>query len=327
MENNFRSTGLLLLLWKWRIHLLVILFLSGAGAFVFSGPQFIKPMYSSEAILYPSNLIPYSTESPTEQMLQLLQSTEIRDSIVAEFDLMKHYEIDPVKTKFPRTKLYDTYHSNFKFSQTEFESVRIEVLDIDAQIAAKMVSSVIRLLNMKARSLQREKSMELVVIEQNQLEAKRKEIDSLSATLKTITDEYNIIDYQSQVNAIARNYYRALAEKKSPAALDEMRTMMSNLREHGEKYNELKGMIDRANIDYNEIKISLETAQKDVNKELSYSNTVAYPMPEERKSYPSRLIIVIMTMASTFVLSLLIIAATERLNSINFSATQSQKNG
>jgi hypothetical protein len=219
------------------------------------------------------------------------------------------------------------YHGNVKFAQTEFESVRIEVRDVDPQLAAKMVASVIRLLNMKARGLQREKSMEIVVIEQTQLDAKRKEMDSLSAGLKTITDQYNIIDYQSQVSAITRNYYRALALKQSPSALEEMRTMMTNLRDQGEKYNELKGMIDRANIQYNEIKISLEAAKKDVNKELSYSNTVAYPMPEERKSYPSRMLIVIMTMASTFVLALLIIAISENLRNINFSTAPTRKNG
>lgn len=327
MENNFRSTGLLSLLWKWRVHLLVILFLSGTGAFIFSGPQFIKPMYSSDAILYPSNLIPYSTESPTEQMLQLLQSTEIRDSIIAEFDLMKHYDIDPAKTKFPRSKLYDMYYGNIRFSQTEYESVRIEARDIDAQMSAKIVSSIIHLLNMKARSLQREKSLEIVIIEQNQLSAKRKEIDSLSLELKAITDKYNIIDYQSQVSAITRNYYRALSEKKSPSALEEMRQMMVNLRDQGEKYNELKGMIDRANIHYNEIKVSLESAKKDVTKELSYSNTVAYPMPEERKSYPSRMLIVIMTMASTFVLALVIIALSENMRHLNLSTTSTRKNG
>ena len=327
MENNFRSTGLLVLLWKWRLHLLIILFLSGTGAFIFSGPQFIKPMFSSEAILYPSNLIPYSTESPTEQMLQLLQSTEIRDSIISEFNLMQHYEIDPAKKKFPKTELYDTYHSNIKFSQTEYESVRIEARDIDPQIAAKIVGSIIRLLNMKARTLQREKSMELVVIYQKQLNAKKNEIDSLSNVLKAITDQYNIIDYQSQVTAITRNYYRALADKHSPGALEEMRTMMTNLREQGEKYNALRGMIDRSNAQFNDIKISMETAKKDVDKELSYSNTVAYPMPEERKSYPSRLLIVIMTMASTFILALVIIAVTDSIRHLDLSSTPAQKNG
>src|SRR5258706_4523983 len=174
MENNFRSTGLLVLLWKWRVHLLVILFLSGTGVFIFSGPQFIKPMYSSEAILYPSNLIPYSTESPTEQMLQLLQSSEIRDSIIAQFDLMKHYEIDPAKTRFPRTELYDSYRSNIKFSQIEYESVAIVARIVYEQRAATMVGSLIRLLNMKARGRQRKKPMEIVVIEQNQSDSKLK---------------------------------------------------------------------------------------------------------------------------------------------------------
>jgi len=40
----------------------------------FSSELFIKPKYKSTAIVYPSNLIPYSTESPTEQMIQLFGS-------------------------------------------------------------------------------------------------------------------------------------------------------------------------------------------------------------------------------------------------------------
>jgi capsule polysaccharide export protein KpsE/RkpR len=106
-----------------------------------------------------------------------------------------------------------------------------------------------------------------------------------------------------------------------------MRTMMTNLREQGEKYNALKGMIDRANTQSNEIKIALEAAEKDVDKQLSYSNTVAYPMPQERKSYPSRLLIVIMTMASTFILALVIIAITDNIRGLNLSSAPSQKNG
>lgn len=316
MENNFKTISLPALIWKWRIHLLVIVFVSGAGAYIFSGPQFIKPMFKSDAILYPSNLIPYSTESPTEQMLQLLQSSDIRDSIVSRFGLMKHYEIDPATNKFPRTKLYNIYADNVKFSQTEYESVRIEVWDSDPELAAKMVAEIIRLLNIKARELQREKSREIVVIGQKQLDAKAREIDSLSAQLREITDKYNIIDYQAQVSAITRSYYRALADKKSPAALEEMRSAMKNLREQGERFNALREMIDRANAHYNDIKIALENSKKDVEKELSYSNTVAYPLPEEKKSYPSRLLIVIVTVISSLVIAILFMAASDNLASI-----------
>jgi hypothetical protein len=319
MENKFRTSNLPALIWRWRVHLLVIIFVSGTGAYIFSGPQFIRPLFKSEAILYPSNLIPYSTESPTEQMLQLLQSSDIRDSIVNHFNLMKHYSIDPAKVKFPRTELYGMYSDNVKFAQTEYESVRIEVWDTDAEIAAKMVSEIINLFNLKARSLQRSKSRELVVIGQRLLDVKANEIDSLSGLLKSISDKYNIVDYQAQVSALMRAYYRAVAERKSPAALQEMQEVMNNLREQGERYNALREMIDRANIHYNELKIEFENSKKDVEKELTYSNTVAYPLPEEKKSYPSRMLIVIVAMCSCFVLALMLMAATDNIENIKSS--------
>ncbi|MBK5285154.1 MAG: hypothetical protein JJE25_07095, partial [Bacteroidia bacterium] len=265
---------------------------------------------------YPSNLIPYSTESPTEQMMQLLQSSDIRDSVVSKFDLMKHYDINPDAIKFPRTKLYNQYADNVKFSQTEYESVRIEVWDTDPELAAKMVAEIINLLNIKARNLQRNKSKELVVIEQKQLDANAMEIDSLSAHLREITEKYDIVDYQAQVTAITRNYYRALADKKSPAALEEMRRAMKNLREQGENYNALKEMIDRANAHFNDLKISLENSKKDVDKELSYSNTVAYPLPEEKKSSPVRLLIVIVAAVSSLLLAILIMAISDNFNNL-----------
>ncbi|MFM7079592.1 MAG: hypothetical protein ACKOYC_07345, partial [Bacteroidota bacterium] len=71
---------------------------------VFSSEFFIKPKFKSTAIVYPSNLIPYSTESPTEQMIQLFGSDEIRDEIIKDFDLFKHYEVDTT-SKYPLTTL------------------------------------------------------------------------------------------------------------------------------------------------------------------------------------------------------------------------------
>lgn len=324
MENNFNTSNLPSLLWKWRIHLLVIIFISGTGAFIFSGPQFIKPLYKSEAILYPSNLIPYSTESPTEQMLQLLQSSDIRDSIVHHFNLMKHYDINPDEIKFPRTQLYNMYSDNVRFSQTEYESVRIEVWDTDPELASKMVAEIINLFNFKARSLQRSKSRELVIIGQKLLDSKTDEIDSLSGKLREITDQYNIVDYQAQVSALMRAYYRALADRKSPAALEEMRAVMKNLREQGERFNALREMIDRANAHYNDLKIELENSRRDVDKELSYSNTVAYPLPEEKKSYPSRMLIVIVAVSVSFLLALLLMAVVDNVDQLK-STLRSEK--
>ena len=71
------------------VGLLAIVF-----SILFSSSYFIPPQYKAEAVLYPSNLGQYSTESSTEQLLQFFYGNDIRDSIVAKFDLINHYKID-----------------------------------------------------------------------------------------------------------------------------------------------------------------------------------------------------------------------------------------
>jgi capsular polysaccharide biosynthesis protein len=72
MNNNtfFNSIELIQLVKKWKKHLIVVGAVSLLGSVIFSSPLFIKPKYKSFALVYPSNLIAYSTESATEQMHQ-----------------------------------------------------------------------------------------------------------------------------------------------------------------------------------------------------------------------------------------------------------------
>ncbi|MDZ7778316.1 MAG: hypothetical protein U5L09_23200 [Bacteroidales bacterium] len=61
-------------------------------AAIFSSAMLITPKYNSRAVIYPSNVAPYSDESETEQLLQWLQSRDIKDSMIRRFELGKHYE-------------------------------------------------------------------------------------------------------------------------------------------------------------------------------------------------------------------------------------------
>ena len=72
MNNSFfNSVELINLLAKWKKQLFLVAGASLVLSVIFSSPFFIKPKFKSVAVLYPSNLMAYSTESATEQMLQL----------------------------------------------------------------------------------------------------------------------------------------------------------------------------------------------------------------------------------------------------------------
>ena len=117
MNNYFDNTPLIKVFIKWKWHLAIITLVAAIAGAVFSSSIFITPMYKSEAVLYPSNVAAYSDETFTEQMLQIMQSNEIMDSVVEKFDLMKHYKISK-DYKYWKTALIGEYRDNVRISRT-----------------------------------------------------------------------------------------------------------------------------------------------------------------------------------------------------------------
>src|SRR5208283_1969382 len=101
--------------WKW--HLVVVAAIAFFASVIFSGPAFITPKFKSFAIAYPGNLLAYSTESHTEQMVQLLESSFIRDKVIAQFHLPERYKIDTTGDQW-HTEIFRQYEENVGISKT-----------------------------------------------------------------------------------------------------------------------------------------------------------------------------------------------------------------
>jgi len=307
----FNSTFIFQALWKYKKHLIILTVLAVAASAFFSSEWFIKPKYKSNAIVYPSNLIPYSTESPTEQMLQILESEDIRKQLIQDFDLMKHYDIDS-NQKYRQYYLYLQMNENIKVDKTKFESVEIEVWDTKPEIAKAMVDSIISKFNQKARSVQREKTSEVVIIFKNQLEQKKAEMDSMERALLNIREKYGIIDVEGQVESFSRAYYFAMTEGKAGnngnRPIDKVFT---NLTTHAGDYIALKEHLWRERGTYNDLKVKYEDVLKDLTKELTYSNVITSPRIAEKKSYPVRSLIVLMFTCSVLLAAAIVIVTIE----------------
>ena len=148
MEKQLSNINIIAIAAKWRLHLIIIFILSIVLSVIFSGPKFIEPKYKSYAIIYPSNLIPYSSETATEQMLQLFKSDDLRDSIIVKFDLVNYYKINTNK-KYYYSTLIKAYNENVTIKKTEFESVLVEVLDRNPNQACNIVKEMINIFNRK----------------------------------------------------------------------------------------------------------------------------------------------------------------------------------
>ena len=282
---------------KWKSHFITITIASIIIAVVFSSDFFIKPKYKSTAIVYPSNLISYSSESPSEQMLQLLKSSDIRNAVTQKFNLAAHYDIDTTE-KNGHSNLIAMYESNVEVDRTQFESIEIDVLDTDPVLAKNMVIEIIKELNLKARNLQRKKTAEVVVIVKNQLILKRKQIDSLGVILQEFREKYQLLDYEIQTKEVTKSYLKALSGGVRKENIKDITGLMKNLEEKGGEFYQIQKSYNAILKSYNETKLEYDKALKDLNKELTYTNIVTEPAVADKKSYPIRWLIVLASVAS-----------------------------
>lgn len=318
MDNSvFNSQVLIDLVYRKRKPLIIIALLAGVAAIVFSTPYFMPPRFKSNAVIYPSNLIAYSSESPTEQMLQIAQSSDIRNRIINSFDLYSHYGIDTVTNPHFKTDAIAQFEENISIKKTEYESMEITAYDHDPKTAAAIVDSIINNFNLKAREMQKEKSIEVLIICKNQLDMKKAEMDSMEVAIKQIRNDYGILDYKGQSEEALRGLFRNLSSGNGNG-VNEAKKMIESLKVKGGDYNALNEHLWRIRGHYNELKIAYENAYRDVNKVLTYTNVVTKPQVADKKSFPVRWLIVLITVSSSVLFAfvvLLILEARKRNNS------------
>jgi capsular polysaccharide biosynthesis protein len=311
MDKYFDSTNLTNIVYKWKIHLIVIVGIAAILAGIFSGPAFITPLYKSTAILYPANINAYSEESETEQMLQIMMSQEIVDSMIKKFDLAKHYEINP-RYKYFKTVLLGEYHDKVSISKTPYEAVQIKVEDRNPDTAAMMVNAIIKFYDKKVDYLHKSKYREVVDMYERQLARKRRILDSLKNIMYKLGTENGIFEYDYQSQQIMRAYLGSLGGNPSKIKSKEVKRLVKGMQEHSGQLVEVVEMIQDEAANYVDVKQDYELAQRFVNSNLTYSNVVSYPYVPDKKSYPIRWLFVVGAALAAFVFALFIIFWIER---------------
>ncbi|MFH2096240.1 MAG: Wzz/FepE/Etk N-terminal domain-containing protein [Bacteroidota bacterium] len=303
MENYFNNKGLIKLVGKWKFHIVIIVIIAIILGAVFSSSYFIKPRYKSIAVVYPSNLSPFSEESETEQMLQILQSDDIRDKIIETFNLAMHWELDTAHPYF-RTIINGLYGENVSFRKTEYESIEIKVIDTEPKVASAIADSIIRFYDEKVAQLHKTKYLEVVQISLFDMNLKQKEIDSLQNRLKTMREAYGIMNYNIQVKEITK-----MVGNNNP----EINKIYNGLKEMGGEYNLTDSLLWDC-VDYmKSLKWSYDNALSGYNKNITYCHVVTRPYPADKKSYPIRWLIVLMSAGAALILSLIAIAVAESI--------------
>lgn len=300
MIDFITNSYLVRLFVKWKIHLIIITALAVVLAFIFSGSYFIKPKFKSTLLVYPSNIIPYSSETPTEQLLQLFNSEDVKEELINKFNLVSHYEINST-SPYTHTYVMKELESNVNISKTEYESVKIEVFDTDPKIACEIANTMNILANAKARNLQRSKTKEVVVMYKEYVDSKKKQVDSLDNVMKALRIDYGILDYDKQAREVTKAYLKSGGTGKASQ-------LYVSFQEKGSEFITTREHLWHIRGNYEGSRGEYEHFLRDLTKQLTYTNIIASPIVADKKSYPVRWLIVLVSAISALVLSILFVA-------------------
>jgi len=316
MTNFFDNQNLLEIIWKWKKHLIVV----GISAIIlsafFSSSIFIQPKFKSTARIYPSNNIyKFSEESQSEQLLEMISALDIKLRVMDAFKLSDEYKISKQEPQYITTMLAE-FNDNVKFKKTEFETIEIQVLDSDPQRASTMCDSIISYLNQKVRALHRIKYEEVVQISRRDYSIVCHEIDSVEAKLNFLRKEYQIVDYSTQAKEITKGMVKVLADQKSNSSGGkQLEKWMNNFIDKGGEYLLLDQEQKLLVYQKGDLKKKLDEAVSNATKKIIYGLRIDNPVPADKKSYPTRsLIVLISTLAALFVALLAILLLENKKN-------------
>lgn len=291
MENFFNNERIFKSIWKWKTHIAITLLAAIVLSSIISSPLFITPKYKSSGKAYPVNTQKYSKESESEQMLEDIRSVDNKFRLIEAFHLDKVYKISKSDPLY-KTYILAEFDKNISFKKTEFETVEITVLDESPQRASDMVDSLIVYFDQLLQHQFAVKYFEVAIIAKRDLEHKKAEIDSVQGLLSEMTKKYNILDYDAQVGAATVGLMDAAARRGDVKPAKEL---LENLKDKGIEFKRLSTQLRSFEHVSDSLKIQYDLGMSQGSKKITYSIIVERPFPADKKSYPVRWLIVLLS--------------------------------
>jgi len=287
----------------------------------------IPPKFESTIILFPSSgksvsealfsktssssdFLKFGTDEEVEQFLQILKSDDIRNRIFEYFDLFEHYNIS-LNEKHPRTKLNKRYEKNVRIRSTEFNSIKISVLDEDPYMAKLIVEKIADLGDSLINSLQKQRAIQAFkLVEREYLDVQRN-LKFLHDSIKKLR-EIGIFEYESQVEIYNEAYTNALLKGNSQG-LKEIKEKLDLLAKHGGNYSYLRNEIVYENDRLGHLRSKYMEAKVNAEQNLPHKYIVSQAEIPERKSYPIKWLIVSISTFLSIFFAILVLVIQENL--------------
>jgi len=305
---NFSSVDLLIYMWNKKWILIIVSFLAAVSSIIISLQ--ITEKYKSTVVMFPTtgasisksllaanytgrqSAYGFGEEEQAEQLLQVLNSEQIRSTIMEKYNLMEHYGIDP-GSKYPYTQLAGEYDNNISFRRTELMSVEISVLDTDPQMAADIANDISSLVDTVFNQMKQERALKAFELVRNEYAEAERNVRMLKDSLEAIGDE--------------------LSASMRGSGTANMVQLTNALAEHGGTFITLTNHLDHETERLADLRQRYQEARVESIQELPHKFIVDRAYASEKKAYPKRSVIVMVSTASAFLFTLILLIITDSL--------------
>ncbi len=331
MENqelNLTEEREKLLAFLFRRRKLVIGFTLSVSIAVYGLSFLITPLFLSTAIVFPSksssvsfyesrnvkaSSMDFGEEDQAEQLVQILQSSRIRDFVVSKYNLIDRYKIgsdDPNKM----FKLNKAYEGHFSFERTRFGSIKIDVLDEDPKLASEMANAVVGLIDTVKNQMIQERALPAFEI------TKRKK-DQLDTEIQALLDEMDRLAKLGVVSLDVRSrLFQALVDSKSSKEKEELRQKIDVNSKYGSLFDGLERSRNEKITKLEDFKVAYEQAESDASTKFSHKFIVQSAEVADRKDQPKRMILTIVAAIGSFIFIVFCLLILERYRELKKAA-------
>ena len=317
-----------LLTFLFRKRKIILSFSFVVSVLVFGLSYLITPLYLSTAIVFPAasssvsfseqrntkaSSMDFGEEEQAEQMVQILQSAQIKDLIVEKFDLMKHYSINE-NDEYKFDKLTKAYEGHFSFERTRFGSIKIDVLDRDPKLAAEMANEIIGLIDTVKNNIIRKRTLPAFEI------TKRKK-EQLENEINEILNEMDRLSKLGVVSLDVRSrFFQALVDSKNPQEKAQLRQKIEINTLYGSNFDALERKRNEKITKLEDFKVAYEQAESDAATEFSHKFVVQKAQVADKKDQPKRMIMTLISALGSFVFIVFCLLIIDRYKELKLKA-------
>ncbi|MDX2362498.1 MAG: Wzz/FepE/Etk N-terminal domain-containing protein [Crocinitomicaceae bacterium] len=314
--------SIMLTIWKSRIPIIIATSIIAVIAVIVS--FMMVPQFKSTAIVFPaatstvsfseqSNAVAssmdFGEEEQAEQLVQILQSSRIRNRIVDQFNLMEHYEID-LDDDNKNYKLGKAWGNHISFTRTRYGSIQIDVWDRDPVLAADIANKIVALIDTVKNEMVQERTKPAFEINQ------RKKL-MLETEKDLILDKLDSLSKLGVVSIEGRaNLYSAYNQSKNPSDRDFFKNQIDVNLEYGATFDGLEMLRDEKIVKLTKFEDAYEQAESDANTLFNHKFIVELAVVADKKDKPKKATVVIVATFGAFIFIVFIILIRERISEL-----------